>query len=273
MERSIRLTAPHNFLLIFRIMKFALLVLIGLLMIIPAIHAEPDMRTSMIPADDSAIILDIKAPQEKTVFLNLPEPPRVTVIGYVRNMESLQSVIVSSNEGSTDCGNTSFISCTIPVTKGLNQITITAMDSVGRRVSTTRNFSIEYGVPDLPPRITISGKITTPDGHPVEGATVRTEFFRTYDTQTVTVESEADGSYRINNAHGFNQKMSVEKNGYLNVTKEMAFHQNVNTADFILEPATRPAPGYTAVLCLVAILGTLGVILRKGRATPEGDNS
>lgn len=254
-------------------MKFALPVLIGLLMIIPAIHAEPDMGTSMIPAGDSAIILDIKAPQEKTVFLNLPEPPRVTVIGYVRNMESLQSVIVSSNEGSTDCGNTSFISCTIPVTKGLNQITITAMDSVGIRVSTTRNFSIEYGVPDLPPRITISGKITTPDGHPVEGATVRTEFFRTYDTQTVTVESEADGSYRINNAHGFNQKMSVEKNGYLNVTKEMAFHQNVNTADFILEPATRPVPGYTAVLCLVAILGTLVVILRKGRATPEGDNS
>ncbi|AGB02608.1 hypothetical protein Metfor_1578 [Methanoregula formicica SMSP] len=262
-EHLIHLTVPHNFLFIFRIMKFALPVLIGILMIIPAIHAEPDMNTSTIPSGDSVIILDIKAPQEKKVFLNLPEPPRVTVIGYVRNMESLQSVIVSSNEGSTDCGNTSFISCTIPVTKGLNQITITAMDSVGRRVSTTRNFSIEYGVPDLPPRITISGKITTPDGRPVAGATVRTEFPRPYDTKTVTVQSDADGTYRINNAHGFRQKISVEKNGYTNITKEMTFTQNVNTADFILEPTTKSASGLTIVMCFVAIFGVILIFSRK----------
>lgn len=245
-EHLIHLTVPHNFLFIFRTMKFALPILIGLLMIIPAIHAEPDMGTSMIPAGDSAIILDIKAPQEKKVFLNLPEPPRVTVIGYVRNMESLQSVIVSSNEGSTDCGNTSFITCTIPVTKGLNQITITAMDTVGIR-------------------ITISGKITTPDGHPIEGAMIRTEFPRPYDTKSVAVQSEADGSYRINNAHGFRQTMSVEKEGYTNVTKEMVFNKNLNTADFVLEPVTKPTPGFSSVLCLVAILGTLLIISRKER--------
>jgi hypothetical protein len=118
-------------------------------------------------------------------------------------------------------------------------------------------------MPSPPLRITISGKITTPDGHPVEGATVRTEFFWTYDTKSVTVQSEADGSYRINNAHGFNQKISVEKNGYTNITKEMTFKQNVNTADFILEPTTKPASGFTTVLCLVAILGTLLIISRK----------
>ena len=245
-EHLIHLTAPHNFLFFSRAMKFALPVLIGLLMIIPAIHAEPDRGTSMIPAGDSAIILDIKAPQEKKVFLNLPEPPRVTVIGYVRNREALQSVIVSSNEGSTDCGNTSFISCTIPVTTRLNQITVTAMDTVGLR-------------------ITISGKITTPDGHPIEGATVRTEFPRIYDTQTVTVESEADGSYRINNAQGFRQTMSVEKEGYTNVTKEMVFNKNLNTADFVLEPVTQPTPGFSSVLCLVAILGTLLIFFWRAR--------
>lgn len=265
MEHLIHLTVPHNFLFIFRVMKFALPALIGLLMIIPAIHAEPDMMTSEIPAGDSAIILDIKAPQEKQVFLNLAEPPHVTVIGYVRNMESLRSVIVSSQEGSTDCGNASFISCTIPVTKGLNQITITVMDSFGKRVSATRNFSIEYGVPDLPLRITISGKITTPDGRPVEGATVRTEFPRAYDTKTVAVQSEADGTYRINNAHGFRQKISVEKAGYANVTKEMTFTQNVNTADFILEPTTKPASGFTVVLCIVSMLESILIISRKER--------
>jgi len=120
-------------------------------------------------------------------------------------------------------------------------------------------------MPSPPLRITISGKITTPDGHPVEGATVRTEFFWTYDTKSVTVQSEADGSYRINNAHGFNQKIRVEKNGDANVTKEMTFTQNVNTADFILEPTTKPAPGFTIIICLVAVLGTLLIISRKRR--------
>jgi hypothetical protein len=248
-------------------MKFAILVLVGLLMIISGINAELDTNTSIITANDSAISLDIKEPpQAYKVFVNLPEPPNVTVIGYVRNMKSLQSVIVSSSEGSTNCGNTSFISCMIPVTKGLNQITITARDSTGTQVSTTRNFSVEYGVPTPPLRVTISGKITTPDGHPIEGAMVRTEFFMTSDTQSVTVESETDGSYRINNAHGFNQKISVEKNGYANVTKEMSFNKNVNTVDFTLEPTTQPASGFAAALCLVAIVvSVLFFIFRKER--------
>jgi hypothetical protein len=77
------------------------------------------------------------------------------------------------------------------------------------------------------------------------------------------VQSEADGSYRINNAHGFSQKISVEKNGYANVTKEMTFNQNLNTADFILEPTTKPAPGFTTVICLGAIIGTLLIISRR----------
>ena len=264
MERLIHLTAPLNFLFFSRNMKCIVAVLIGLLMIIPGITAELDSNTSKIIAGDSAISLDIKEPpQVYKVFENLPEPPNVTVIGYVRNMGSLQSVIVSSSEGSTNCGNISFISCTIPVTKGLNRITITATDSDGTRISTTRNFSVEYGVPTPPFRITIFGKITTPDGHPIEGAKVRTEFFMTYNTQSVTVESEADGSYRINNAHGFRQNISVEKYGYTNVTKEIIFNKNVNTVDFTLEPTTKPLSGFTAVLCLVAILGSVLIIISR----------
>jgi hypothetical protein len=43
----------------------------------------------------------------------------------------------------------------------------------------------------------------------------------------------------------------------------MSFKQNVNTVDFILEPKTKPAPGFTTVICLGAILGTLLIISRK----------
>ncbi|MFA6332163.1 MAG: carboxypeptidase-like regulatory domain-containing protein [Methanoregula sp.] len=241
-------------------MNYAILVLVGISLIIPGVYAEPDVGTSIAPAGDPAISLDIKAPQENKIFLNLGQPPHITVIGYVRNSQSLQSVIVSSSEGSTDCGNTSFISCTIPVTKGLNRITITATDPNGSHVSTTRNFSVQYGVPGLPTRITISGKITTPDGHPIEGAMVRTHY-----TESAIAESEADGSYRINNARGFRQIMSVEKEGYTNVTKEMVFNKNLNTVDFILEPTTKSVSGFTAILCLVGILGTLLIISRKER--------
>ena len=186
-ERWILLTVPHNS-FFSRIWKFVLPVLIGLLILVSAIHADPAINNS-------------------TTFIG------GSVVNQVADV---------------------------------------------RPSATNENL-----MPSPPLRITISGKITTPDGTPVEGATIRTEFFMTYDTRSVAVESEADGSYRINDAHGFNQKISVGKNGYVYVTKEMTFKQNVNTVDFILEPTTKPALGFTSVLCLVAIVGTLLIICRK----------
>jgi len=183
----IHLTAPHNS-FFSRAWKFTIPVLIGLLTIVPVIHAEQN---------------------------------------------STDMMIVNSSPTETQ------------VTGVIPSVTNEAL------------------MPSPPLRITISGKITTPDGHPVDGATIRTEFFMTYDTKSVTVKSEADGSYRINDAHGFYQKISVEKNGYANVTKEMTFNQNLNTADFILEPTTKPAPGFTTVICLGAIIGTLLIISRR----------
>lgn len=121
-------------------------------------------------------------------------------------------------------------------------------------------------MPSPPLRITISGKITTPDGLPVDGATVRTEFFVTSDTQSVTVKSEADGSYRINNALGYNQKMSVEKEGYTPITRDMTFNKNLNTLDFTLQPTTQPSPGFTGLLCIAALFGSLLIVVpRKAR--------
>jgi hypothetical protein len=219
--------------------------------------------TTAVPAGDSTPIIDIITPQENEFFLSDVVPHHIRVTGEVKSPVPLQSVIVSSSEGSTNCGNQSSFSCHVVVAKGLDRIVVTVTDISGNYVFRTRNIRVETGMPDLPPRITISGKITTPDGHPVEGATVRTEFPRDYDTKTVTVQSEADGSFRINNAHGFSQKIHVEKAGYANKTKEMIFTQNVNTVDFILEPTTNPAPGFTGFLSLVAIFGTLLIISRK----------
>jgi len=204
---------------------------------------------------ESTLIIDIITPQENEFFLSDVVPHHIRVTGEVKSPVPLQSIIVSSSEGSTNCGNQSSFCCDVVVPKGLDRIVVSVTDRDGNRVFRTRNIKVETGIPDLPPRITISGKITTPDGRPVEGATVRTEFSRPYDTKSVAVQSEADGSYRINNAYGYNQKISVKKEGYVNVTKEMVFNENLNTADFTLEPITKPVSGFTVILCLGAITG------------------
>jgi len=246
-----------------------LLVLITLLLIIPGTCAQSEGVTSTVPANDSTLIINIITPPENEFILSDVVPHHIWVAGEVNSPVPLQSIIVSSSEGSTSCGNRSPFGCDIIVAKGSERIAVTVTNIDGNRVFRTRSINVETGMPDLPLRITISGKITTPDGRPIEGATVRTEFPRPYDTKTVTVQSEADGTYRINNAHGFRQKISVEKNGYANITKEMTFTQNVNTADFILEPTTKPAFGFTIIICLVAVLGTLLIISRKERPLHE----
>ncbi len=245
-------SSPESF-IFSRAMKFVVPVLIAIFMIIPGLNALPDAGTSVTPVDNSTIILDIKIPQENQIFSNDVVPHHIQVTGEVKSPEPLQSITVSSSEGSTNCGNQSSFSCDIVVAKGLDRIVVTVTDRDGNRVFRTRNIKVETGMPDLPPRITISGKITTPDDHPVEGATVRTEFSRPYDTKSVTVQSETDGTYRINNAYGYLQKISVEKEGYANVTKEMVFKENLNTVDFTLEPTTKPVSGFTTILGLGAI--------------------
>jgi len=235
------------------------------MLIIPGISAQSEGVTSTVPANDSTLIINIITPQENEYILSDVVPHHIWVTGEVNSPVPLQSIIVSSSEGSINCGNQSAFGCDIVVAKGSEKIVVTATDITGNHAFRTRAINVETGMPSLPLRITISGKITTQDGRPVEGATVRTEFPRSYDTKTVIVQSEADGTYRINNAHGFHQKISVEKNGYANVTKEMTFTQNVNTADFILEPTTKPASGFTTVFCLGAIFGTLLIISRNKR--------
>jgi len=267
MERLIHLTVPHNFIFFSRDFRCPLLVLITLMLIITGTSAQSEGVTSTTPANDSTLIINIITPQENEFILLDVVPHHVRVTGEVNRPALLRSIIISSSEGSASCGNQSPFGCDIVVAKGSEIIVVTATDRDGNRVFRTRSIKVETGMPSLPPRITISGKITTPDGRPVEGATVRTEFPRAYDTKSVTVQSETDGTYRINNAHGFSQKISVEKNGYANVTKEMTFNQNLNTADFILEPTTKPAPGFTTVFCLGAITGTLLIISRK---KPDG---
>jgi len=249
MERLIRLTVPPNLSFFSSTMKLLVPVLIGICMIIPGISALPDVGISVTPADDSILVVNIKSPQENQIFLNDVVPPHIWVSGDVKSPVALQSIKITSGEGSTDCGNESPFGCNVPATTGQNRIIITFMDSAGNQVSIPREFTIKSGGLTLPARITISGRITDPEGRPVEGVVIRL----ISGTQPVTAESNTDGSYRINNAYGYHQKIRVEKKGYANITKEMDFNENLNTVDFTLEQTTKPVSGFTAILTTLVI--------------------
>jgi hypothetical protein len=261
MERWIHLTIPHNFLFFSATMKYTA-ALIGLCMIISGISAEQDAGTTDITTGNPAIILDIKNPRESETILTDVVPPNAWVVGEVRSPAPLRSIIISSNEGTTDCGNRPVFGCYVPVTKGLNRIIVTALDEAGNKVSGTRKFIVDSEGPIQLQRITVSGKVSAPDGHPIEGATVRL-----ISDLPVFVKSGDDGSYRINNAYGYHQNISVEKNGYANVTKEITFTKNLNTLDFTLEPTTRSASGFGGVVCFGAIVGTILIFTFRKEAT------
>lgn len=243
-------------------MKYIIPALIGILLIIPGINALPDAGTSVTNASEHTIILDIKTPLENEIISNDVVPPHIWVSGDVKSPVRLQSVIIVSGAGSTDCGNQSSFGCNVPGINGLNRITVTATDVALNHVSRTRDFTVNPGGPPQEMRITISGTVTTPEGNPIGGATIRLGS----EPIPVTVKSETDGTYRINNAYGYHQILRVEKNGYINVTKEMTFNNNLNTFDIIMEPAAQPASGFTAVLGLVALSGTvLFIVSQKNR--------
>jgi copper chaperone CopZ len=231
-------------------------------MIIPGMNAVPDTIVSVTPASNSPPVLDIYSPQENEVIMNDIVPPHVWISGEVKNLSRIRSITITSSEGSTDCSNDSSFGCNVKVRTGPNRIIITVTDSTGNQVSGTRDFTVISGGITQPPRITISGRITSADGLPIEGAVIRLES----DTAPVTTESGTDGAYRISNAYGYSQKMCVEKTGYANVTREMTFDRNLNTLDFTMVPATRPAYSFSAVLCLVVLMGIVLTIVYRNNS-------
>lgn len=113
-------------------------------------------------------------------------------------------------------------------------------------------------MPSPPLRITISGKITTFGGQPVSGAIIRSESV----SWPASAESGPDGSYRINDARGYRQNLTVEKEGYIPVSTIIVFNRNVNTADFTLEPATKHSPGFAGFISILATLIAAILLLR-----------
>jgi len=234
----------------FRASALYLLVFIGILMLLPTAIALQDSPSGNSDVNNPSIGIELDTPRENQAFSVDVVPPHIWVAGQVNTTVPIQSIIVSSSAGTVDCGSSSSFGCTVPVLKGSDTITVTVSDVNGNVAGATREISVRSGGPVQPIRITIAGKITDPDGQPVAGAIIRLAS----ESWPASTESESDGSYRISNAYGNNQTIVIEKDGYIPVSTTIVFNQNVNSADFTLEPAMKPSPGFEGFFCILAIL-------------------
>ena len=113
--------------------------------------------------------------------------------------------------------------------------------------------------------ITVSGKVTDPEGNPIHNASVRFESVFDLDDEilSVTNTTERDGRYLIENALGYRQTIIVQKEGYLPLQREIVFGNLTNELDLELEPSGQEVPGFGLQTGIIGVLGALLILQGK----------
>jgi hypothetical protein len=264
-EYLIRWTALHkNFFFIF--MKCLIPIILGIILI-PAISAGLPAGDSATITHNDGIALEISSPVNGEIFWIDVVPPHIMVIGNARMPQEIRSIRVKSGTGITDCGNLTEFSCDVPVSSGKSMITIMVTDVSGNSTEETRNFTVNIG---LPPPVTISlkGKITDQQGVPLANVSVSSESSLTLDNKPFVVHTQTqnDGTYLIQDAIGYRQKISVEKEGYVPLAQEIIFENTTNELNFDLRPRLNFTPGFGFFLCIVALSSGLLITYRRRRS-------
>jgi hypothetical protein len=246
--------------------------LLGILILIPALTGglpgtggDPGSITH-----NGGIVLNISTPADGEIFWIDVVPPHIMVIGSVNVSREIQSIQVKSDGSVTDCGNLTEFSCGIPVPSGNSTIAVMVVDVSGNSSSETRNISVHIGLPP-PATISLSGKISDQQGLPLANVSVSSESDLTLDNKPFEVHTQtgSDGTYLIKGALGYRQKISVDKEGYVPLTQEIVFENEMNERNFELGPRSNFAPGFGIPLCLTALLSGI-VVLYLRRRTDEG---
>ncbi|MCM2466254.1 carboxypeptidase-like regulatory domain-containing protein [Methanoculleus oceani] len=217
---------------------------------------------------ETSTFLSVTSPKQYDTIWSDLVPPEVTVTGRAEASNGIRDVVVESSAGTVSCGNATNFACTVPVAEGNETITVTLIDNLGKTTEAALRIYVNVDIPP-PPRIYVIGTVRDTDGHPVPGATVRFEstlplFGAPY---PVTTETAGDGGYLIANAFGYGQNVSVEKDGYLPLHREISFENTTNRLDLELEPEppqAQTAPGFSAWMGILALSGGLSAV-RAGR--------
>ena len=237
-----------------------LCVLVLLMAAAPASAAEEPVETST--------FLSVTSPKQyETIWSDLA-PPEVTVAGRAEASNGIRDVVVESSAGAVSCGNATNFACTVPVAEGNETITVTLIDNLGKTSEAVLHVYVNVDIPP-PPWISVIGTVRDVDGRPVPNATLRSESALPLASgpHPVTTETAGDGGYLVENAFGYGQTVSVEKDGYLPLHREVVFENITNRLDLELEPEppqARTAPGFSAGMGILALAGGL-LAVRAGR--------
>jgi len=220
------------------------------------------------PVETSTFLSVTSPKQYETVWSDLL-PPEATVVGRVEASSGIRDVVVESSVGKVSCGNATNFSCTVPVAEGNETITVTLIDNRGETSEATLHVYVNVEIPP-PPWIYVLGTVRDADGRPVPNATVRFESTLplAWGPHPVTTGTAGDGGYLIANAFGYGQTISVEKEGYLPLHREVVFENTTNRLDLEVEvePQGRTVPGFSARMGIFALLcGLLAARAVRGR--------
>jgi len=237
---------------------FCILVLISA--IAPAAAGEEPVETST--------FLSVTSPKQYEVVWSDLTPPTATIVGRVEASNGVRDVVVESSVGMVSCGNVTDFSCTVPVAEGNETITVTLVDNLGKTSEAVLHVYINVDIPP-PPWITVIGTVRDADGWPVRDATVRfaSALPLAWGPHPVTTMTAGDGSYLITDAFGYGQTISVEKEGYLPLHREVVFENTTSRLDLELEPEPpQTVPGFTAGAGVIALsCGLLAIRAKKRR--------
>ncbi|KLK88080.1 hypothetical protein SZ63_03150 [Methanoculleus sediminis] len=219
---------------------------------------------------ETSTFLSVTLPKQyETVWSDLV-PPRVEVAGRAGASNGIREIVVESSAGRVSCGNATEFACTVPVAEGNETITVTLIDNLGKTSEAVLHVYVNVDVPP-PPWIYVIGTVRDTDGRPVSGATVtvKSGLPLAWGPHRVTTGTAGDGGYLIENAFGYAQNISVEKEGYLPLHRDVSFENITNRLDLELEPEppqARTAPGFSAGMGILALAGgLLAVRAARGR--------
>ncbi|WP_292365374.1 MULTISPECIES: carboxypeptidase-like regulatory domain-containing protein [unclassified Methanoculleus] len=217
---------------------------------------------------ETSTFLSVTSPEQYDTIWSDLVPPEATVVGRAGASNGIRDVVVESSAGMVSCGNGTEFACSVPVAEGNETITVTLIDNLGKTSDAVLHVYVNVDTPP-PPWIYVIGTVRDADGRPVPGATVRFESVLPLSSgpHPVTAETADDGGYLIENAFGYGQTVSVEKDGYLPLHREVAFEGTVNHLYLELEPEppqARTAPGFSAWAGILALSGGL-LAVRAGR--------
>jgi len=233
---------------------FLILLLLAAMAIVP-----------MVSADEKNITINITSPEEGDIIFYDVVPAYISVQGTIDTPDGIRNVSITNGlndtYGAVVCGSnlgTHFdISCKILIT---DHVTVIVTDNSGFVASERINFT-SYARPPGPGDILVSGWVVDPNGQPISNASIIFARLGGKMPVEVATKSGVDGAYRMKKASGINQKITVQKEGYQTLMREVAFRDYNNKLNLTLTPEGTSVTGFHFGSAILAILVSLFLVI------------